>query len=122
MDDVAKLKAQLAELASQQQAQQADVAQQLAKFGQQLDALSHQVQAQYQRDATLDSHGNSDERSNTNAQVLSPTLDTSPHDIQQHNHLSEPTRSAQRQPKAHDTSSAWGNHATDSNQSIPNLG
>ncbi|GGP67864.1 hypothetical protein GCM10009347_36650 [Shewanella algicola] len=122
MDDVAKLKAQLAELASQQQAQQTDVAQQLAKFGQQLDALSHKVQAQYQRDAISDSHGNGDEQSNPNTQVLSPTLDNSAHDIQQHSHLSEPSRSAQLQPKAHDTSSARGNHTTDSNQPTPNLG
>jgi len=46
MDDVAKLKAQLAELVSQQGAQQADVNQQLARFAQQLDALAQQVQAQ----------------------------------------------------------------------------
>ncbi|MGI2111500.1 DUF2339 domain-containing protein [Shewanella frigidimarina] len=46
MDDVATLKAQLAELVSQQGAQQADVNQQLAKFSQQLDALALQVQAQ----------------------------------------------------------------------------
>ena len=46
MDDVATLKAQLAELISQQGAQQADVNQQLAKFSQQLDALAQRVQAQ----------------------------------------------------------------------------
>ncbi|AZG75072.1 DUF2339 domain-containing protein [Shewanella livingstonensis] len=46
MDDVAKLKAQLAELASQQGAQQADLNRQLAQFSQQLDALSLQVQMQ----------------------------------------------------------------------------
>lgn len=46
MDDVAKLKAQLAQLASQQGAQQADVNRQLALFSQQLDALAQQVQAQ----------------------------------------------------------------------------
>jgi hypothetical protein len=46
MDDVAKLKAQLAEFTSQQGAQQADVNRQLAQFSQQLDALAQQVQAQ----------------------------------------------------------------------------
>jgi hypothetical protein len=46
MDDVAKLKLQLAELVSQQGAQQAGFNQQLAKFSQQLDALAQQVQAQ----------------------------------------------------------------------------
>jgi hypothetical protein len=46
MDDVAKLKAQLAELSSQQGAQQADLTRQLDQFSQQLDALALQVQAQ----------------------------------------------------------------------------
>ncbi|MGB6138102.1 MAG: DUF2339 domain-containing protein [Shewanella sp.] len=123
MDDVAKLKAQLAELTSQQQAQQADVAQQLAKFGQQLDALTHQVQAQYQADANIGNHGNSDELSNLHDEVL-PHIqhDLSNNILQQplHSQLSDSAHSEQQ--KSHYASSAWGNHATDSTQSTPTRG
>ncbi|GGQ34416.1 DUF2339 domain-containing protein [Shewanella litoralis] len=71
VDDVAKLKAQLAELVSQQDAQRADVNQQLAKFSQQLDALAVQVQAQ-----------NSDDQQNS---LASENLPISVHENQASN-------------------------------------
>ncbi|GGB69257.1 DUF2339 domain-containing protein [Shewanella inventionis] len=71
MDDVTKLKAQLAELISQQDQQQADVMQQLAKFSQQLDALTQQVQAQT----------SNEQPSNLANNLLNPVHESSPIDL-----------------------------------------
>ncbi|WP_445778227.1 DUF2339 domain-containing protein [Shewanella sp.] len=92
MDDVAQLKAQLAELVAQQNAQQTDVNQQLAKFSQQLDALAQQVLAQ-----------NNNEQQHPHARI-------------QERHVDDPSDSiVARKPQY--SSLAWEQHSLDANHS-----
>ncbi|MGI2171716.1 DUF2339 domain-containing protein [Shewanella sp. MF05960] len=99
VDDVAKLKAQLAELVSQQDAQRADVNQQLAKFSQQLDALAVQVQAQ-----------NSDDQQNS---LASENLPISIHENQASN-----TSDSLVTDITQYSSSAWEHQPLDTNHSV----